>query len=95
MALALKIYQDLRPKPLTEKDILQEQRPMLVEVEDVSIDLRAIGRKKAAAEAAEAAAAAADVGAAEEAAAEVRPQQVQAQAQQQQQEQQQSQRGAQ
>lgn len=58
VALALKIYEDLKPKPMTEEDLLRQSRPSLVEVEDVAINLREIGRKKAAE--AEAAAAAAE-----------------------------------
>jgi ribosomal protein L12E/L44/L45/RPP1/RPP2 len=60
VALVLKIYADLKPQPLTEEQLLRQQRPMLVPVEDVKLDLREIGRKKAA----EAAAAAAAGGAA-------------------------------
>ena len=48
MALVLKIYADLKPQPLTEEQLLRQQRPMLVPVEDVKLDLREIGRKKAA-----------------------------------------------
>jgi hypothetical protein len=58
VALVLKIYADLKPQPMTEEQLLRQQRPMLVPVEDVKLDLREIGRKKAAeAAAAEAAAA--------------------------------------
>ncbi|KAL4439962.1 hypothetical protein ABPG75_002963 [Micractinium tetrahymenae] len=46
VALVLKIYEDLKPRPLTEEEILRQQRPMLVEVEDVKLDLRGIARKK-------------------------------------------------
>lgn len=28
----LKIYEDLKPRPLTQEEILRQQRPMLVEV---------------------------------------------------------------
>lgn len=46
VALVLKIYEDLKPRPLTQEEILRQQRPMLVEVEDVKLDLREIARKK-------------------------------------------------
>jgi len=32
VALALKIYEDLKPKPLTQEEILRQQRPQLVQV---------------------------------------------------------------
>ena len=63
VALVLKIYADLKPQPLTEEQLLRQQRPLLAPVEDVKLDLREIGRRKAA-EAAGGAAAAAVGGAA-------------------------------
>ena len=67
VALVLKIYADLKPQPLTEEQLLRQQRPMLVPVEDVKLDLWEIGRKKAAeAAAAEAAVAAGGAAAAQQ-----------------------------
>ncbi|KAI7842538.1 hypothetical protein COHA_003775 [Chlorella ohadii] len=49
IALVLKIYEDLKPKPLTQEEIFRQARPMLVEVEDApALDLREISRRKAA-----------------------------------------------
>lgn len=47
VALVLKIYEDLKPRPLTQEEILRQTRPTLVQVEDVKLDLREIARKKA------------------------------------------------
>ncbi|PRW33204.1 hypothetical protein C2E21_7817 [Chlorella sorokiniana] len=58
IALVLKIYEDLKPKPLTQEEIFRQARPMLVEVEDApAVDIREISRRKAAEAAAAAAAA--------------------------------------
>jgi hypothetical protein len=37
VALLQKIYDDLKPKVLTAEDLMQQPRPMLVEVEDVEV----------------------------------------------------------
>ena len=43
VALVLKIYDDLKPRAMTEEEMLQAARPQLVEVEDVELDLRKLG----------------------------------------------------
>jgi hypothetical protein len=52
VALALRIYEELKPQPLTEENILRQKRPALVEVEDVALDLRGAARRAAEAAAA-------------------------------------------
>ena len=37
------MYDDLRPRALTAEDLLRAPRPSLAQVEDVELDLRALG----------------------------------------------------
>lgn len=43
IALILKIYDDLRPRALTEEEMLQASRPQLAEVEDVPLEFKSMG----------------------------------------------------
>jgi hypothetical protein len=43
------VYDDLKPRALTEEEMLRSSRPAMAQVDDISVDLRALS--KAAAEA--------------------------------------------